>query len=72
MTPHGINIKIVPDAEPNADGEWIEVAFNLPVTTSWRKTDEYLSPFVPEGFHLVAVGGRTYNPDRGRFAELEL
>lgn len=57
----GTAIKIVPDAEPNADGEWINVDFDVPPTTSWIETAQYLERFIPKGFHLVATGGRTHD-----------
>lgn len=60
-------IKVVPDANPNADGRWIEVA-EQPIPTnepdpphrayskySWLATAAAYEPFVPDGEHLVAV-----------------
>lgn len=55
----GTAIKIVPDAEPNADGKWITIDAEAPKTTSWIETERALAPFVPEGHHIVALGGRT-------------
>lgn len=72
----GTTIKIVPDDAPNADGEWIIVEAEVPPLApgepcSWIKTANYLTPFVPKGFHIVATGGRT--PSQGdRFRGLEL
>lgn len=57
----GCAIKIVPDAAPNADGEWINIDAEPPQTTSWIKTAEALASFVPEGYHLVSLGGRTHD-----------
>ncbi len=48
-------IKIVPDATPNADGEWINIAVDLPSRTRWKFMEERVKAFVPEGHHVVAV-----------------
>jgi hypothetical protein len=67
------NVKIVADAEPNADGEWINVPASVPVEfgNSWIKSAEFLTPFIPEGFHIVALGGTTRTPPLCRFANLD-
>jgi hypothetical protein len=51
-------IKIVPDAEPNADGEWIEVPVDLRHVRRWVNIDALVKPYVPAGFHIVAVDCR--------------
>lgn len=51
-----IRIKIVPDAEPNADGEWIRLDCDMPLTLSWRRACDQVAGFVPVGFHIVAMG----------------
>lgn len=48
-------IKVVPKETPNADGEWLECPFALPVGSRWRDLAEYVSPIVPGGYFLVAV-----------------
>lgn len=47
-------IKIVPDAEPNASGEWIEVARRTERFLGWEKTKELYAPDIPEGYHAVS------------------
>jgi hypothetical protein len=56
-----IEIKIVPNAEPNAEGEWIETTIaRMPGGPSrWTDLEQLVRPFVPEGFHVVAVDTRT-------------
>ncbi len=50
------SLKIVPDAEPNADGEWLAVKRNIPDDLrGWRALEEFFADRVPAGFHLVAV-----------------
>lgn len=51
-------IKIVPDAEPNADGEWIEIAVDLRHVRRWVNIAAIVAPYVPAGFHIVAVDCR--------------
>lgn len=50
-------IKIVPDSAPNADGEWIEIAAEIPRVKgiNWLGIVAVLKPHVPEGFHIVAI-----------------
>jgi hypothetical protein len=52
-----IRVKIVPDIHPNADGEWIELAVDLSpaVLRSWQAQEVAVMPFVPKGYHVVAV-----------------
>lgn len=54
-----IRVKIVPDAHPNADGEWIELAVDLSPAAlrSWLKCETEVFPHVPIGYHVVAVSG---------------
>jgi hypothetical protein len=52
-----MKIKIVPDATLSADGKWIDIpAIDLSNVRSWIMTDRLIAPFVPTGYHLVAVG----------------
>jgi hypothetical protein len=49
-----VDVKIVPDAKPDAEGRWttLTVAENrVRPRTHWN----YLSSLVPQGFHVVAV-----------------
>lgn len=48
-------IKIVPNKEPNADGEWIEIPLSLPERRRWTSIEHLVAPHVPEGFHVVSV-----------------
>lgn len=50
-------IKTVPDAEPNADGRWIQVPDSRSdgPDTSWCKAEELFKPYIQEGEHIVAV-----------------
>lgn len=50
-----IRIKIVPDAEPNAKGEWKRLDCDMPLTLSWRRACDQVAGFVPPGFHIVAM-----------------
>jgi len=47
-------MKLVPDAEPNADGEWVKVPAD--VKLGWRFLDHVaaVAHLVPEGYHVVA------------------
>lgn len=58
-----IFIKIVPSAEPDAAGRWIEIDpkridWNHHGTT-WVSTAAMFDPVVPAGFHLVAYESTT-------------
>lgn len=57
-------IKVVPDAEPNAEGEWIEAPFELPPRTRWRHMEIMVARLIPPGHHVVAVepGSRNVTP----------
>lgn len=49
-----VHAKIVPDAEPNADGEWITLSVkesDISPKTNWY----HLSAIAPKGFHVVSV-----------------
>lgn len=48
-------IKVVPDAEPNADGEWVETPLVMSDRVRWRIMEMLVKPFVPKGHHVVAV-----------------
>lgn len=49
-------IKIVPDSEPNADGEWVNCGVHaFPEKMSWRETANRLFQHVPKNHHMVAV-----------------
>jgi hypothetical protein len=52
-----MKIKIVPDAIPNADGEWVDIPLDLAGHghLRWRETERLVKPFVPEGYHVVAI-----------------
>jgi hypothetical protein len=48
-------IKIVPNTDPNADGEWIDIPIDVSDVRGWRNVASAVDPHVPEGFHVVAV-----------------
>lgn len=50
-----IRIKVVPDATPNADGEWIETTLVMTSRVKWLAMEMLVKPFVPKGHHVVAV-----------------
>lgn len=58
---HTFDIKVVPDAEPNADGEWIHARLTEKEITemrsdrSWITTQRVLQPHAPAGHHIVAI-----------------
>lgn len=57
-----VRIKIVPNAHPNADGEWVEVEVSgkdwnvLRTTKSWIVTAGVLKRYTPVNHHPVAIG----------------
>lgn len=52
-------LKIVPDAEPNADGEWIDVGTaQLRRDVSFSATVEHFADKIPAGMHVVAVDAK--------------
>jgi hypothetical protein len=48
-------IKIVPDATPDADGEWLDIPVDLPDRTRWIAMESRIRRFTPAGYHVVAV-----------------
>lgn len=48
-------IKIVPDNQPNAEGEWIEVPVAPPHGTRFRDYEDLYRAQIPVGFHIVAI-----------------
>lgn len=46
------DIKIVPEATPNADGEWITVPVEN-VSGSWFDAEVDLAPHIPDGHVMV-------------------
>jgi hypothetical protein len=48
-------IKIVPNATPDADGEWIDIPVDFPCRTRWTTMESLVVPFVPADHHVVAV-----------------
>lgn len=59
-------IKLVPDAEPNADGYWTEVEAE-PDTSGppylWLKSAARFAKFEPEGYHLVSIHSSPPEPE---------
>lgn len=51
-------VKIVPDAEPNADGRWIDLPDHAPPANFVRQWD-LLKPYLPAGHHVVQVESDT-------------
>ncbi len=47
--------KIVPDAEPNADGRWIEVDVEPKTCRSWIQVEQAYGHVAPAGHRIVAV-----------------
>lgn len=47
-------IKIVPDIEPNAEGEWIVAIVELQPNTRWREAEGLLLSSIPFGHHMVS------------------
>lgn len=48
-------IKIVPNAEPNAEGEWIDAEADECTSTLWRISAARFDSQVPAGFHVVYI-----------------
>jgi hypothetical protein len=48
-------IKLVPDAQPNADGEWVDVPAGPPHGTKFREYETLYAAQIPAGFHMVAI-----------------
>ena len=53
-------LKIVPDTEPNANGQWVEQSLDAQQIKNFPEHDfgrqaEFLSQFIPAGFHIVAI-----------------
>jgi len=48
-------IKVVPDAEPNNEGRWIEVPIDLSIYRRWRHMEVVVKQYVPAKHHVVAV-----------------
>lgn len=48
-------IKIVPDDEPNAKGEWVDVDSRKITGRGWDNLVLTYADYVPAGFHIVAV-----------------
>jgi hypothetical protein len=48
-------IKIVPNDDLDADGRWIEVSVSLPPHTRWRTMEDLIKPYIPAGYHAVAI-----------------
>ena len=48
-------IKIVPNATPDADGEWIDIPVDLPCRTRWTTMEALVTPYIPADHHIVAV-----------------
>ena len=52
-------LKLVPNAEPNADGEW--QAFDVDVEElpeKWRQVGDLVDPLIPADRHVVAYDTR--------------
>ena len=48
-------IKIVPDNDMNAEGEWINVPIDFPRGVAWREMEAQMKPYAPAGFHIVGA-----------------
>lgn len=47
-------LKIVPDAEPNADGRWIDVTVpHEAPRAGWNNVETFFRKHIPAGEHLV-------------------
>lgn len=47
-------MKLVPDAEPNADGEWVDVPRDVDLGRRFTDHVAAVSHLVPGGYHVVA------------------
>lgn len=48
-------IKLVPDDQSNADGEWVDVPGSPPVGMRFHEYETLYAAQIPEGFHMVAI-----------------
>jgi hypothetical protein len=58
---YSIRLLLVPDDQPNAEGEWR--AINLPSSTkglSWREAVDSVKGCVPKGYRVVAAAGGNF------------
>lgn len=55
MTDQQYQIKLVPDARPNADGEWVDVPEAPPPGAKWPEYETQYAPQIPPGYHMVAI-----------------
>lgn len=56
-------LKIVPDSEPDADGEWIEISDDRTLSgtlsgMSFHRAVSLFAPAIPRDHHIVAVQER--------------
>lgn len=50
-----VKVKIVPDDQPNADGQWMPIVVEGAVKSwKWNEVEAMLSLFIPPGQHMVA------------------
>lgn len=52
--PTHMHIKIVPDDDPNAKGEWIKVPLRSANYRSWVDTERAYKNDIPDGYHAVS------------------
>lgn len=51
-------IKVVPNAEPNADGIWVKTTLAqhaLPDHSKFHESIKYMKSWCPEGYHIVSM-----------------
>lgn len=55
VDPERIEIKIVPDDNPDADGEWLFVGWCKPKTLKWSGVIKEYQKYCPKGHHIVSI-----------------
>lgn len=49
-------IKVVPDDQPNADGEWVKTSQDSSVPIGlWSEVEGQMTAFIPKGHHMVQI-----------------
>lgn len=54
-----VDIKVVPNASPDADGQWVRVDVDAHDLKSFWEAKHELQKVVPEGYHIVAYKSAT-------------
>lgn len=59
-----ISLKLVPDADMNAEGEWVTVDAIVPAGAKWAVMANLVKSFIPAGYHVVGVSRPGRDPDK--------